>query len=316
MKHKLKLSDIGRNTYFHHDNGVVIRKKLSIVATLYASTLLVIGGGFFITYSYALPVIKKNIKNFQNQQPVQTASVVGLEPKSDENVRPEIQKENEILSGLLKDKLATYSKGQNWSVMMYDLQEGSSVNINTDRTFGASSLYKLFLLEALEEKLPFDKWSKTKLPDRTTIQKCVEDMLKNTDSACAEDLGGFIGWDKVDELNAKNGYIGTKLTGTDGRKTTAKDVGELLTRLKKGEVLSDKARRFVFDALYQQVNTRGITVGCNGCRAADKLGEASGIAHDAGIVTHGDKSYVVVLMSEGGNFDQIAELTKLIESNR
>ncbi len=91
-------------------------------------------------------------------------------------------------------------------------------------------------------------------------------------------------------------------------------MGKLFVSLKKGQILSDNARRFVFDALYQQNITRGIPKGCGSdCRTADKQGELSGIAYDAGVVTHGKSDYVLVIMSQGGDFKKITELTKVID---
>jgi len=281
---------------------------------MYTSILLVAVGGFLITANIAIPMIKKNISSFQNRKPVNVNQIAAAEPNSNENTLPEIKQENETLKALIKEKLNSFPKDQKWSVFLYDLNEGGVVNINSDQIYSSASLYKLFLLEGLESKLPFDKWAKTRLPDRMTVKDCVEAMLKTSDSACAEHLGDYVGWDGIDELNAKSGFVKSKVSSNPGRKSTAAEAGELLIRLKKGQVLSDKARRFVFDALYQQSNAKGMTLGCNDCRVADKLGEAGGIAHNAGVVTHGSRSYVLVIMSENGTFEQIADITKLIES--
>lgn len=283
---------------------------------MYASILLVTVGGFLITANVALPLIKKNISSFQNRKPVAVNQIVAAEPNNNESTLPEIKQEDEALKALIKEKLDSFPKDQKWSVFLYDLSEGGVVNINSDQIYSSASLYKLFLLEGLESKLPFDKWAKTRLPDRITVKDCVEAMLKTSDSACAENLGDYVGWDSIDETNAKSGFANSKVSSSQGRKTNASEAGELLIRMKKGQVLSDKARRFVFDALYQQSNTKGITLGCNGCRVADKLGEAGGIAHNAGVVTHGSHSYVLVVMSENGSFEQISEITKLVETNR
>lgn len=313
MKHKLKFSDIGRTTYFHHEYGVVFRKKRGKISALYASSMLVVIGGFFVVTQLAIPTVSRHLHSLQNQKPAVTQANPLMEQKTNDSNLPEIKQDNEELSALVKDKIATFGAGSEWAVFAYDLEEGNVVKINTDKEFESASLYKLFLVEALENKLPFDKWQKTRLADKSTVKDCVEAMLRTTDSACAEEIGKFVGWDVIDELNKKNGFASTKVAGNTGRTTTAADTGELLTRLKKGQMLSDKTRRFVFDALYQQVNTKGMTLGCNGCRAADKLGESSSVAHDVGIVTHGTRSYVLVIMSRGGTFDQIAELTRTID---
>lgn len=263
---------------------------------------------------FVVPAIKR-ISILQSRHQVSVNSTVFAETTSDQVSIPGTSHEDEALKELLKQKLAKFPRGQNWSVFMYDLSEGATVNINSDKLFASASLYKLFLLESLETKLPFDRWAYTWTPDGTNVQDCVYEMLRASDSACAESIGSYIGWDFIDQLNQKHGFKNTKVSASEGRESSASDIGELLIRLKKGQTLSDKARRFVFDALYQQFNKEGISAGCNNdCRTADKIGEMSGITHDAGIVTHGSRSYVLVIMSEGGTLKQVAEITKAIES--
>jgi beta-lactamase class A len=243
-------------------------------------------------------------------------SVVLAEPESDKQALPEIRRENEALKESISQELATFPADQQWSVYMYDLKGGSMVNINSGKVMAAGSVYKLFLLEALENKLPYERWQYTWMSDGTSISDCVYGMLRSTDSACGENLGKYIGWDYIDAVAHKSGFKDTKMTENAGRETTAADAGELFIRLKKGQMLSDNARRFVFDAMYQQINIKWIMAGCGNCRAADKTGIMDDVANDVGIVTHGGHSYVLAIMSKGGSLKQIAKLTKFIELQR
>ncbi|HEX5797530.1 MAG TPA: serine hydrolase [Candidatus Saccharimonadales bacterium] len=313
FKYKSKFFNTGRSTYFHHRYGVIFRKNRFRAMALHASTLLVVGGGFFTVTNLAIPAIK-HIGALQSRQTIDVDSVAQAEPESDKKALPEIRKENEELKDLISDKLATFPETQNWSVFLYDLKSSSTVSINTDHVFAAGSLYKLFLLEALESKLPYEKWAYTWMDDGTNIETCIYEMLRSSDSACGETLGDYIGWEYINDLAEKNGYKNTMITKNKGREATAADIGEFFIRLKKGQMLSDNARRFVFDALYQQILKKGITPGCGDCRTAVKIGEMQAVAHDAGIVTHGQRSYVLVIMSEGGNLKQVTAITKAIES--
>lgn len=310
MKHKPKIFNLGRSTYFHHHYGVYFRRKRTKVLALYGSVLFVLAGSFIAVNQFVIPAIR----NINKQHPVAVNSTVFAEPTTRPKTVVDTRHEDEALKDLLEEKIASFPKDQNWSVFVYDLNDHGMVNINSDRATASASLYKLFLLQALEARIPFDKWADTWLPDGTNVQSCVQDMLTVSDNACSENLGNYLGWDFIDQLNQKNGFKHTNTTGSEGRKSTAADLGELLIKLQRGQVLSDKARRFVFDTLYQQSNNQGITAGCNNCRAADKIGEITGISNDAGIVTHGNHSYVLVVMSEGGSLKQIADIAKTIES--
>lgn len=309
---KINFFRAGKYTYFHHRYGAVEHKsRLRTNLFAFSGTLVFVGGVFSFT-QFALPAIK-SINLFQNAHQLAPKTIVSAEANILDRALPPISHEDEELKHVISDRVNSYPKTQKWSVVFYDLNNDREVKINAERTYPAASLYKIFLLEALEAKVPYDKWAKTKFDKQTTIAACVTVMLKESDDPCAQALAEYIGLPAVDELNNKNGYSKTKFGGIEGKQTTPEDVGKLFRKLKKGQSLSDKARRFVFDALYQQLPTRGIMPGCNGCRTATKAGELSGVAHDAGIVTHGGNNYVLVVMSEGGTFEQITELTKLIE---
>lgn len=274
--------------------------------------MIAVSSGFFVAIEYALPALRQS-SYFQNSKKIDTETVVSAQALPDTSVKNSIKQEDELLKEQISKRIEGYPGNQQWSVFIYDLTTDRTVSINTDKEFDSASLYKLFLLEALEKKLPQDKWQKTKV-DKVRISDCVQAMLKTTDDPCSEELGAYLDWKNIDDVNAKNGFPKTKLSGNDGRKTTSGEVGELLVRLKKGHILSDKTRRFVFDAMYQQNYSKGIPLGCTGCRTANKSGELSGVSHDAGVVTHGPNSYVLVVMSQGGTFEQISDITKLVDS--
>jgi hypothetical protein len=310
MKTKTKVFGVGKSTYFHHQHGVYLRKNRKRNMAISLSIFTVMFGGFFIGREYAWPLIQNN-SGFQRVQEVASNNIVSAQTKQNNKNAEPIRTEDELLTSVLRDKIETFPSDQKWSVFVYDLNTERTAEIGSHESYSAASLYKLFLLEALEAKLPHDQWQWTWVGGQS-ISSCVEEMLKTTDSPCAQELGDFIGWDKIESTNKASGFKKTKLAG-NGRETTVSDVGELLAKLKKGQMLSDYARRSVFDALYQQTPNKGIAKGCKNCRTANKQGELSNIAHDAGIVTHGKHSYVLVVMSEGGSFNQISELAKLVE---
>lgn len=310
MKHKLNIFRIASKAYFHHQNGVLIRKNRFRLAALNTLTLLVIAGGFFGSYNYLIPTLR-SASYFQNKD-VTTENIVSAEKPPQESPKAPIVKEDELLKFAINQKIASFPKSQNWSVYAYELDSDQTVRINQDQSYDAASLYKLFLLEALENKLPYEKWEYTYVGGKS-LKSCAELMLQAADDPCGEELGKYLGWDYIDEFNQKSGYGKTSLAGLSGRQTSPADVGDLLISLKKGHSLSDNARRFVFDTLYQQTYSKGLAKGCGDCRVAGKSGELSGVSHDAGVVTHGGKSYVLVIMSDGGSFEQISEITKLVD---
>ncbi len=225
-------------------------------------------------------------------------------------IATDLPKQDAGLEKSINGVIATFPKDQKWSVFVRDLETNRSATINGDDSFESASLYKLFLLAPLESKTPADKWNYYRLGG-TNVKDCVDAMLRVSDNDCAKSVAYMANWNYVDQFNSSMGYKNTTVNGTP--RTTANEVGDLLVNLKRGKLLSDKARRIVFDALYAQKFTEGLPSGCANCRTANKTGQVGQVTHDAGIVTHGKRSYVIVVMSQGGNFGQIAQVTKVVE---
>ncbi len=218
------------------------------------------------------------------------------------------------LAKKLTTKLATFPTDQQWSVYVEDIASSRAVAINGDTAYQPLALANLFLLAPLESKIPSENWT-IRLQDKTLTQ-CVELMLRSADPLCTQAITRLVNPEYADSFNKNLGFAKTKITKPSDQQTTAREIGRLLALLGRGETLSDKARRHVFDVLYDQKRTPGISVGCGSCRAADvrTIENQTGLTHNAGIVTHGSRSYVLVIMSRGGTFEQVTGLTRMIEA--
>ncbi|MEX2014797.1 MAG: serine hydrolase, partial [Candidatus Saccharimonadales bacterium] len=274
-------------------------------------SLLSMCGCFLFISTYLVPLIQSSsyMQARQNDYQAQDSQEVSAE---DKKLKP-ISRNNSELEAIVNNALDELALDEPWSVYIYDLKDDSSVQINSEQASDAASLYKLFLIEYLEQKLSYNEWANTWLADQS-VSDCVYNMLRESDDPCAEDLANYLGLKDVDKFNELNDYKNTSFAGHSGKQTSAADIGKLFVSLKKGQILSDNARRFVFDALYQQDIKSGIAKGCaKDCRTANKRGELSDIAYDAGIVTHGKRDYVLVIMNRGGDFKQITKLTKTVD---
>ena len=312
MKKIKKIFTVEKRAYFHHSHGTYFRKNRKKQTFVWASSLLGLCGCFLFVSTYLVPFIKSSSYLQERQNSYQSQSTQAVSEK-DKKLNP-ITRNDPQLESIVKNALNDLGATDDWSVYVYDLKKDTSVQVNTDKTVDAASLYKLFLVEYLEQKLPYDQWANTWIEDRS-IADCVYNMLRAGDDPCSEDLANYLNLESVDNFNELNGYKNTSFAGHSGKQTSAKDVGRLFVSLKKGQILSDNARRFVFDALYQQDIRKGISKGCGkDCRTANKQGELSGISYDAGVVTHGKHDYVLVVLSQGDSFKKITELTKTIDN--
>lgn len=310
MNTKSSVFRVGKAVRYTNKVGVIPKRRLWIPVLSMMVLFASLGGGAYVNrYAIMSFIINDTIPRAQAIAPGEDTKPA---PNAGDIAKAALQEQDELLATKISSKISEFPSKQEWSVYVYDINTGRSASINADKVYPAASLYKLFLLAPLESKMEFGNW-KSRIGS-TTVSGCVQAMLQVSDNQCAQSIASVANWQYVDKSNEQNGFIKTKVAGRSGQQTTPREVGELLTRLKKGQMLSDSARRLVFDALYNQKYDKGIPRGCGDCRTANKTGDINGYVHDAGVVTHGPNSYILVAMSKGGSFNQIAELTEVVDT--
>lgn len=309
MNRNKKLFVRKTNRYFNHRIGAY-NAKTSILKSIVMPSIgmVLVGVGGYVGYD----LYKNNLPALSNNnqpsliQPKETLSQEQIDQKALE------AREDEVLVGAIKGKIKEMPEGSEWQVSVRDLKSGRMANINSDTPMTSASLSKLFLLAPLEKRISADNWKS--YIGRQSINDCVTVMIRVSDNDCAKLIGNYVGWRNVDSHNQSLGFMKTKLNIDNGQVTTAREVNDVMYRLQNSMILSDKARRLVFDALYSQKYRDGIATGCGqGCLVASKHGEIDEYKHDAAIVTHESSQYVVVIMTKNAKWSNIAELAKVID---
>lgn len=298
--------------YFQYNAGVVLKKKPALVRIVLPVfvTVFVLAGGSYVglrQFDQRKPVTLSNQSQFEPVEAETTAtSTIDLEPFQ--------AKEDELLADEIKAKLHDMPSGTNWSVSVRDLNSGRMANINADKQMTAASFYKMFLLAPLEKRLSSEYWES--YVSNQTISQCVVAMIEVSDNDCPRYLSWYMGRTSVDTVNQELGFKKTTVGFEEGNMTTSRDMSELMYRLQNSMLLSDKARRLVFDGLYDQKYRDGIPAGCGEeCLVGNKTGDLEGIKHDAAVVKHGQAHYIVVIMSSGnGSWEQIADIAKAVDT--
>lgn len=185
----------------------------------------------------------------------------------------------------------------------------------------AASTYKLFLTYIILHEIETGSLSLDyKLPNGQTVEHCIDRLLVVSSDDCAWRLGNIVGWHEVDERLKQRGFSQTKINNYDAageinsdKLTTADDQAELLWRLASHRLLSPAHTDFFLDKLKNQVWRQRIPAGVpEGIEVADKPGWLEGIENDSGIVYGSNSTYVLVIMTENGRINDLAELSKLI----
>lgn len=299
--------------YFKHANGVLQGKKSRYQAFTGMLVCLFIVGGVGALSMHVLQSRSNGVVTNALQR--QTTPIDTTKKASEEDTLKNVAmkaREDEQFAKKVKSKLKNVPGGQKWSVYIRDVKSDRMVSINADNPMEAANLGSLLMTAPLEAKLSSDKWGYR--AGNTTVAKCVEALIRASDQNCKQSLGNYA--DLKNATNVMNGLGFKKTTLTDKeQKTSARDIGELLFRLQNSQVLSDKGRRVVFDGLYGHKMREGIPSSCTSkCLAANITGENNNVRHDAAIITEGNSQYVVVIMTQGGSWSQIADVAADIQT--
>lgn len=246
----------------------------------------------------------------------------------------------------LQSRIEDFLQGKDgdYAVLVKDLKpEGKrNVLINSDQSYEAASLYKLFLMAAVfkkvyEGKLSLDTVISAKLShldnvlgsrdfgyedfdDEEIIEysalEALERVATISDNFAAILLAEKIGWSSIQALADEAGA--TKTSIQNPITTSVEDIGLILEKLYKGEIVSLESSEQILDMLSKsQLNNRIPAKLPKNIRIAHKTGELSRVRNDAGIVFLEGNPYVVVIMSqnlegEDEGVENLAEISRIV----
>lgn len=220
-------------------------------------------------------------------------------------------------SAELEAKLAAWAEGKtsDWGFYVHALEGGElQAGYREDEQFDMASIYKLFLIRPLAQKIPAEAWAMTNITERSYLA-CVQAMLAVSDNPCSEAIAGRLGWSAAQKQLVSDGYKQTLLNRTDKFVSSAADTGLLLDRLYNGDGYDAKTREIALDALGRPKHTEAIRKACIGCTVYNKTGDIGTAKHDAAIVQKDGKAYVVVIFSKDATWPLMTEAAQLIIGN-
>jgi beta-lactamase class A len=149
-----------------------------------------------------------------------------------------------------------------------------------------------------------------------TVREALARVAAFSDNYAAILLAEKVGWDSIQQM--ADGVGATKTSIKNPIITSAEDVGLILEKLYKGEVVSLESSEQILDLLSKsQMNNRIPAKLPQDIRIAHKTGELSGVRNDAGIVFLDGNPYVIVEMSqnltgEDEGVENLAEISKIV----
>lgn len=197
-----------------------------------------------------------------------------------------------------------------------DIESGFGFGVNEKEVFDGASLVKLPVMAALcylEENgsLSFDERHILKNSDKAsgagilinrqagfevTYGEILELMGKRSDNTAFVIAKTKVGKELIDKIKAKAEMQDTNI---DSREMTPLDVGVFFLNLWKGNLVGEKNKEKILDALtntdFENYLPKGLP---ESVRIAHKFGTLTHIINDAGVV-YTEKPYILVIMSKG-----------------
>ena len=177
----------------------------------------------------------------------------------------------------------------------------------------SASTYKVFVAMWLFEQMNKGKisWNDPWLD--TTVSVCFDRMTIASTNECAQAWLASMGRQNMNSFVHSRGFSsGTTFTRADATHTTAADLAKLMIGINDGTYMSGANRARLYKSLSTHPYRYGIPTGSAG-QVKDKVGFLWDYIHDAAIVTHPRGKYVMIVMTKGRSYAQIAEITRQVE---
>ncbi len=212
------------------------------------------------------------------------------------------------LQALVNDLVA----GKDMAISVRKLGD-SGVHAQGDKQYHPASTYKLYVAYSVLKRVDAGQmnWAQGATGGQN-VSQCFDNMVVNSDNACAEWFGVTIGWTTIgNEVRA----LGLQSTAMAKQfVTTANDLALFLQKLESNQLgVSEPSRARLIDAMKRQIYRAGIPKGV-GVPVANKVGFLEGKLHDASIVYAPSGVYVMVIMSDGQSWGAIADVASKIHA--
>jgi hypothetical protein len=267
--------------------------------------LLIIGLIFwFITSKKAeAPTVESN----------QTSNSENLLKQTDE-----AEKQPEFDSAALQKTVDDWTKsvGGVSSVYISDINGNKLASNNPSDVYFAASIYKLYVAYAGYQQVDSGEVDAQEVyVNGYTRAECLDKMIRDSYSPCAEKLWNELG---KAELTTQIKTYGINNTSMEAITTTAEDSGIMLSRIARGEGLSEKSQAAYLDSMLTQesIYRRGLPSGFDTLKVYNKVGWNELVEwHDSAIIELSDgRKLIVTVMSENVGYSNIAKLGKAIET--
>ena len=247
----------------------------------------------------------------QNVNPSTQPDNASTQQSTEKDEEPEVP---EFDVKKLSSALNSWVKGHGgaYGVTIMDKSGDVLAESGGKEAFFTASIYKLYVAYIGYQKIDDGtyKSSETYL-NGWSRGKCLEEMIRQSHSPCAERLWVELG---KSNLTAKLETYGLKNTDMEGLVTSSRDAAIILARLESGKDLSESSRKKLLDSMHVQIYRDALPEGFAEQEVYDKVGFRENVEyHDTAIVRFKDgRSLIVSVLTKNAGTSNIAGLAKVI----
>lgn len=188
--------------------------------------------------------------------------------------------------------------------------------LRPDKKYVTASTFKMFVAYALLKKINEGTISYNQTTDiGWTVDACLTEMIVNSTNPCAVSFLNLMGWPETQRIVEEAGFNDTLVDSgcCQEKHSTVRDETNFMLRLNAGTLLDPAGSERLLSMLKRQVWRGGIPSGVpHGTVVADKVGFYAGYMHDVGIIYAPNGTYILGIMSYGGNNPNMAELSRRV----
>lgn len=225
------------------------------------------------------------------------------------------------LASTIKDSMKDF-QGK-YGVFVKNLKTGETYEMNDRELFEAGSLYKLWVMEAV-----FEKIKEGKIKEDDNLEADVKDLnlqlgVATSEAELKEGRLQFTVSSALEQMiTISHNYAALMLLNKVGSfgiptKVTAYELAQFFERLYKGEIIDqDYSKRMVDILSRQKIIDRIPKYLPAGTKVAHKTGDVGFFEHDGGVVFMEKGDYIIVILSETDSpsiaSERIAKLSKAV----
>jgi len=184
-------------------------------------------------------------------------------------------------------------KHPNASVVVSSDSGSVLASTKADSTYFMASIYKLYTAYVGYQAIDSGAWKASDPMFRTmTREKCLDDMIRLSDSACAEKILADLGKANVQSKIQALGLVNTSVAGLT---TSARDAALILQLIQRGEGLSVSSKQKLLASMHTQKYRNALPKGFTGLNVYNKVGfRDMAEYHDVAIVQLADGTPIIV----------------------